>query len=127
MAATANIRLLCEVVGLGEDKKFASLFTDSSTPTEGMGPVYVVPLVTTQVDVELGGMTPQELRGMCLRCANGIFYAGAASSAAVTMSCYITTGQTVYFAHQALLTSRPAVIPFSTTAAYEVFCYGVAT
>jgi hypothetical protein len=124
---STQIRLLCENSGLGEDHKFAAIFTETGTPTNVIGPAYIVPNVTTQVNVELGGIAAPELIGVAIRCASGTMYATPASSGIISTICYMSQGAFAYFPCKSSVTSLPAVLPITTTTAYEVWAYGVAT
>ena len=127
MAAVTAVRFLGDVLGLGEAKVFAAQFTDSEVPTSAIGPTYIIPLITTAIAVERGGISDLQTRGVCLRAAVGSFYVSANSSANVTTSCFISTGTFAYFPYKSGVSTFPWVQATSSTAAYEVWAFGVAT
>jgi len=127
MSAVARMRLLCEVLGLGEDKKFAALFEDSSVPTNANGPSYIIPAVTTPVAVERGGIGDINTRVVVVACVTGTMWASPYSSANVTAMCYLSTGAFNMYTYASGVTAIPWIQAMNTTSGYEVWSVGVAS
>jgi hypothetical protein len=127
MAATATIRLLADVLGLGDDKKFSAFFPDTATPTIASGPVYVIPMITTAVAVERGGIGNINTRCVAIQCLTDSMWASPFSSANVTAMCFLSAGAFNLYTYTSGVTAIPWVVAMSSTAAYEVFSFGVAS
>lgn len=122
MAATANIKMWSEVLGLGDTKRIAANFTDGSTPTAG-GQSYQT-VTTSAVQVNIGSSAATTLRQVIIVAESGIIWASAVGSAAITTSCCISAGNCLVFSYNAL-TAIPWVQATSTAAKIDSLWYTV--
>ena len=92
MAATAIVRLLAKVTGLGADKELSVVFSDSQAPVEALGPIYAFITVAQLIDTV--SIATTQLRNLIVVAKDGDVFLNPApvATAFVTAACYISEG-----------------------------------
>jgi hypothetical protein len=110
MPASAIIKVLTEVTGLGNDKQASCRAALSDVPTQASGPLTMV-LTTAQQLIDTLSLITGELTALYIKAHSGAMYVDPfTTAAAVSACCYLAEGACNVYTYETTVSAKPSII-----------------